>query len=77
MTAQTAETFLRAAAGILVGAVYGLMCVGPALIFAQVEGEGHFAHLLLALGISLIIQSAGLIAFGSIPVWVRTPLSAS
>ena len=44
---------------------------------AQVEGEGHFAQLILTLGISLIIQSAGLIAFGSILVSVRTPLSSS
>ena len=44
---------------------------------AQVEGEGHYAQLILTLGISLIIQSVGLIAFGSILVSVRTPLSAS
>ena len=44
---------------------------------AQVEGEGHFAQLILTLGISLILQSAGLIAFGSILVSVRTPLSSS
>jgi branched-chain amino acid transport system permease protein len=148
MTAQMVENFLQAAAaGLLVGAIYGLMCVGLALIFgvmrvinfaqgdfmmlgmyaayfffaalgvqllfgstlgpyiaavlagpvlfgagylvhkalvgrvsgtrAQVEGEGHFAQLILTLGISLIIQSAGLIAFGSILVSVRTPLSSS
>ncbi|MBO0765648.1 MAG: branched-chain amino acid ABC transporter permease, partial [Hyphomicrobiaceae bacterium] len=148
MSAQLVENFLQAAAaGLLVGAIYGLMCVGLALIFgvmrvinfaqgdfmmlgmyaayfffaaagvemlfgstvgpyiaavlagpmlfcagylvhkllvgrvsgtrAQVEGEGHFTQLILTLGISLIIQSAGLIAFGSILVSVRTPLSAS
>jgi branched-chain amino acid transport system permease protein len=44
---------------------------------AQVEGDGHFAQLILTLGISLIIQSAGLIAFGSILVSVRTPLSVT
>jgi len=34
MTAQMAENFLQAAAaGLLVGAIYGLMCVGLALIF--------------------------------------------
>ena len=44
---------------------------------AQVEGEGHYAQLILTLGIALIIQSAGLIAFGSILVSVRTPLSSS
>jgi branched-chain amino acid transport system permease protein len=148
MTAQVVENFLQALfAGLTVGSIYGLMCVGLALIFgvmrvinfaqgefmmlgmygafyiftglgvqtllgsfigpyvaallagpllfgagylvhrtliarvsgtrAQVEGEGHYAQLILTLGISLIVQSVGLIAFGSILVSVRTPLSAS
>ena len=148
MTPQAVENFLQAlTAGLMVGAIYGLMCVGLALIFgvmrvinfaqgdfmmlgmyaayyffaafgvqavfgallgpyiaavlagpvlfclgyivhktligrvsgtrAQVEGDGHFAQLILTLGISLIVQSAGLIAFGSILVSVRTPLSSS
>ena len=148
MTPQAVENFLQAlTAGLMVGTIYGLMCVGLALIFgvmrvinfaqgdfmmlgmyaayyffvalgvqaafgsllgpyvaavlagpvlfclgyvvhktligrvsgtrAQVEGEGHFAQLILTLGISLIVQSAGLIAFGSILVSVRTPLSSS
>ena len=34
MTAQMVENFLQAAAaGLLLGAIYGLMCVGLALIF--------------------------------------------
>jgi branched-chain amino acid transport system permease protein len=148
MTAQMVENFLQAMfAGLTVGSIYGLMCVGLALIFgvmrvinfaqgdfmmlgmyaayyvfaalgvqavfgsllgpyvaavlagpvlfcvgyavhtaligrvsgtrAQVEGDGHFAQLILTLGISLVVQSAGLIAFGSILVSVRTPLSSS
>ena len=148
MTPQAVENFLQAlTAGLMVGAIYGLMCVGLALIFgvmrvinfaqgdfmmlgmyaayyffvafgvqavfgallgpyiaavlagpalfclgyivhktligrvsgtrAQVEGDGHFAQLILTLGISLIVQSAGLIAFGYILVSVRTPLSSS
>ena len=148
MTAQMVENFLQAmVAGLTLGSIYGLMCVGLALIFgvmrvinfaqgdfmmlgmyaayyffaalgvqavfgsllgpyvaavlagpvlfcigylihkalvgrvsgtrAQVEGEGHFAQLILTLGISLVVQSAGLIAFGSILVSVRTPLSSS
>jgi branched-chain amino acid transport system permease protein len=148
MTAQVVENFLQALfAGLTVGAIYGLMCVGLALIFGvmrvinfaqgefmmlgmyaafyiftvfgvqtvlgsiigpyvaallagpvlactgyvvhkaligrvsgtrtQIEGEGHYAQLILTLGISLIVQSVGLIAFGSILVSVRTPLSSS
>jgi branched-chain amino acid transport system permease protein len=148
VTPQAVENFLQAlTAGLMVGTIYGLMCVGLALIFgvmrvinfaqgdfmmlgmyaayyffvalgvqaafgsllgpyvaavlagpvlfclgyivhktligrvsgthAQVEGDGHFAQLILTLGISLIVQSAGLIAFGSILVTVRTPLSSS
>jgi branched-chain amino acid transport system permease protein len=38
--------------------------------------EGHFGQLIVTLGISLILQNGGLIAFGSTPVTVRTPLSS-
>jgi len=148
MTAQLVENVLQAAgAGLLLGAIYGLMCVGLALIFgvmrvinfaqgdfmmlgmyaafyffaafgvqaafgstfgpyvaallagplvfaagyllhrtlvgrvsgtrAQAEGEGHYAQLILTLGIALILQNGGLIVFGSVLVSVRTPLSSS
>lgn len=120
------ENFLQAAtAGIVVGCIYGLMCVGLAIIFgvmrvvnfaqgeimmlggyaviylftgwgvfavgyllhryllsrvtgakgAGIEGEGHYAQLILTLGISLVLQNAGLIVFGSTPVTNQTPLS--
>jgi branched-chain amino acid transport system permease protein len=143
------ESFLQAlTAGILAGAIYGLMCVGLALIFGtmrvinfaqgdfmmlgmyaayfifatfgvqamfgstlgpflsvalaapflfafgyvihrvlisrvtgarttQLEGEGHYAQLILTLGIALILQNGGQIVFGSILVSIRTPLSSS
>jgi branched-chain amino acid transport system permease protein len=143
------ESFLQAlTAGILAGAIYGLMCVGLALIFgtmrvinfaqgdfmmlgmyaayfifatfgvqatfgstlgpflsvalaapflfafgyvihrvliskvtgvrtAGLEGEGHYAQLILTLGIALILQNGGQIVFGSILVSIRTPLSSS
>lgn len=141
------EIFLQAlVAGILVGAIYGLMCVGLGIIFGVMrvinfaqgeflmlgmyftfylavgfnilwflgpvagpyagallagpaffivgyalqrflisrvtginvvgtEGEGHYAQLILTLGIALILQNGGLILFGSTPRSVRTPLS--
>lgn len=144
-----AENFLQSLmAGLLLGAIYGLMCVGLAMIFgvmrvinfaqgdfmmlgmyaayylfvafgvqtvfgttfgpyvaaliagpvlfvfgyfihqtlisrvsgskiAQLEGEGHYAQLILTLGIALILQNLGQIVFGSIQVSVRTPLSSS
>ncbi len=144
-----AENFLQSLmAGILLGAIYGLMCVGLAMIFgvmrvinfaqgdfmmlgmyatyylfvafgiqaifgdflgpyiavaiaapvlfvvgyfihqtlisrvsgsktAQLDGEGHYAQLILTLGIALILQNLGQIVFGSIQVSVRTPLSSS
>jgi branched-chain amino acid transport system permease protein len=147
--AQPLENFLQAlAAGLSVGAIYGLMCVGLALIFgvmrvinfaqgdfmmlgmyvayyifialgvqfafgstfgpyiavilagpvlfivgyglhqllisrvtgtrtAALEGEGHYAQLVLTLGISLILQNGGQIVFGSILQSIRTPLSSS
>lgn len=143
------ESFLQAmTAGLLIGAVYGLMCVGLGLIFgvmrvinfahgdfmmlgmytafylftlcgiqatfgntigpfvsillagpilaafgytihgllisrvsgtrtAALEGEGHYAQLILTLGIALILQNGGLLAFGSVLASIRTPLSSS
>jgi branched-chain amino acid transport system permease protein len=44
---------------------------------AALEGEGHYAQLILTLGVALIIANGGLLLFGSTPVSVRTPLSSS
>lgn len=148
MTAQMVENILQAlTAGLLVGVLYGLMCVGLAFIFgimrvinfaqgdfmmlgmyaayylfvalgvqalfgsffgpylaallagpilfvfgwlvhqllvsrvvgtrAAVEAEGHFAQLILTLGIALVLHNGGMIVFGSILVSVQTPLSSS
>lgn len=41
------------------------------------EGEGHYAQLILTLGIALVLHNGGLIIFGSSPLTIRTPLSAS
>jgi branched-chain amino acid transport system permease protein len=43
---------------------------------AGTEGEGHYAQLILTLGVALVLQNGGLILFGSTPQSVRTPLSA-
>lgn len=148
MTVQAVENILQAlAAGLLIGAIYGLMCVGLALIFGvmrvinfaqgdfmmlgmyaafyffgafgiqaafgatfgpyiaailagplmflvgyfvhmtliarvtgtrtAVEAEGHFAQLILTLGVALILQNGGLIVFGSVLAGIQTPLSSS
>ena len=146
---QFFENVLQAlTAGLLLGAIYGLMCVGLALIFgvmrvinfaqgdfmmlgmytayyffvafgvnsifgdvvgpyvaafiagpilfvvgyvihqtlisrvsgtrtARLEGEGHYAQLILTLGIALILENASQIIFGSSVVSVQTPLSSS
>lgn len=39
------------------------------------EAEGHYAQLILTLGISLIISNGGLVVFGSVPVSISTPLA--
>ena len=44
---------------------------------ASAEAEGHYAQLILTLGISLILQNGGLILFSSEPRSIRTPLSSS
>ena len=54
----------------LVSRVTGVRAIGA-------EGEGHYAQLILTLGVSLVLQNGGLILFGSTPQSVRTPLSAS
>jgi branched-chain amino acid transport system permease protein len=142
------EQFLQAlTAGILVGCIYGLMCVGLGLIFGVMrvinfaqgdflmagmyvaffalawlaalpflgaaapflaallaapvlfaggwalhrlliarvtgtralgaEGDGHYAQLVLTLGIALVLENGALILFGATPRSIRTPLSAS
>jgi branched-chain amino acid transport system permease protein len=145
--AQHIENFLQLlAAGLLTGAIYGLMCVGLSVIFGvmrvinfaqgefmmlgmytalgaflflsqagfgdtapfiaallaaipvfllgvalhkllvsrvtglggtTLQGEGHYAQLILTLGISLILSNGGLVVFGSAPVSISTPLSSS
>jgi branched-chain amino acid transport system permease protein len=141
------ENFLQAlAAGLLTGAIYGLMCVGLSVVFgvmrvinfahgdfmmlgmyvafyafgtasglfgstagpfvaallagpviflagvlvhvalvSKVTGmrgsalvsEGHYAQLILTLGVALILQNGGLYVFGSAPVSIATPLASS
>ncbi len=149
MMPQLIENVLQAlVAGILAGAIYGLMCVGLGLIFGvmrvinfaqgdfmmlgmyaayylflsfgiqtlfgsiigpyvamvlsagllflfgyfihmllisrvtgqrslQLDGDGHFAQLILTLGIALVLQNGGLVVFGSVLASIRTPLSSS
>src|SRR5256886_12379218 len=43
---------------------------------SSLEGEGHYAQLILTLGIALILQNGGLLLFGSTPQLVRTPISS-
>jgi branched-chain amino acid transport system permease protein len=146
---QFLENFLQAlSAGLLTGAIYGLMCVGLSVIFgvmrvinfahgdfmmlgmyaayyafgalglraifganvapyvaallagpviflcgvithqflvSKVTGmrgsvlaaEGHYAQLILTLGIALILQNSGLYLFGSSPVSIATPLASN
>lgn len=146
--AQHVENFLQLlVAGLLTGAIYGLMCVGLSVIFgvmrvinfaqgelmmlgmyaalgvfsllepqtwlgnaapfaaalaagvpiallglvlhkllvsrvtgtggAALQAEGHYAQLILTLGISLILSNGGLVIFGSAPVSIATPLASS
>jgi len=39
------------------------------------EAEGHYAQIILTLGIALVLANGGLILFGSTPISVQTPLS--
>jgi len=44
---------------------------------ASLEGEGHYAQLILTLGLALILSNGGLLLFGSTPVSIKTSLSSS
>jgi branched-chain amino acid transport system permease protein len=54
----------------LVSRVTGVRALGA-------ESEGHYAQLILTLGVALVLQNGALILFGSTPQSVRTPLSSS
>jgi len=41
------------------------------------ESGGHYAQLILTLGVALVLQNGGLYLFGSAPVSIATPLSSS
>ena len=41
------------------------------------QSEGHYAQLILTLGIALILQNGGLYVFGSTPVSIATPLASN
>ena len=43
----------------------------------QLEAQGHYAQLVLTLGIALVLQNGGLFIFGSTPVSVANELSYS
>jgi branched-chain amino acid transport system permease protein len=43
---------------------------------ASFEGEGHYAQLILTLGLALILSNGGLLVFGSTPVSIKTSLSS-
>jgi branched-chain amino acid transport system permease protein len=44
---------------------------------SALSAEGHYAQLILTLGIALILQNGGLYLFGSAPVSIPTPLASS
>ena len=52
----------------LVGRVTGVAAAGT-------EADGHYAQIILTLGIALVLQNGGLILFGSLPLSIPTPMS--
>lgn len=44
---------------------------------ALLDGDGHYAQLILTLGIALVLQNGGMMLFGSVLTSIRTPLSSS
>jgi branched-chain amino acid transport system permease protein len=54
----------------------GLISRVTGIRVVSAEAEGHYAQLILTLGLSLVLQNGGLIVFGSMPQLVRTPLAS-
>jgi branched-chain amino acid transport system permease protein len=52
----------------LIGRVTGARVVSA-------EAEGHYAQIIMTLGVALVLANGGLILFGSLPLSVQTPLS--
>jgi branched-chain amino acid transport system permease protein len=44
---------------------------------STLQSEGHYAQLILTLGVALILQNGGLYLFGSTPVSISTPLASN
>jgi branched-chain amino acid transport system permease protein len=55
---------------VLISRVTGIRVAGT-------EGDGHYAQLILTLGVSLVLGNGGLIVFGATPQSIRTPLSST
>jgi len=55
---------------------FGLLRAVTGVRGATQEAAGHYAQLILTLGLSLILANGGLIVFGSAPAAVRTPLTS-
>lgn len=86
-----ATSLLGPVAGAYVGVVCAGIVLGIAgwftqrLLISHVSGarvadsdnEGHFAQLILTLGLSLVIANGAMILFGSSPQTVQTPLASS
>lgn len=90
-----AAAILQSVLGPLVGPFTAALMAGPVIFVlgwythlvllrpvtgvrgANVEAAGHYAQLILTLGISLIIANGGLILFGSSPEALRTPLTST
>ena len=88
-----ANFILQSALGPIVGPFVAALLAGPVIFClgrithatllravtgvrgATQEAAGHYAQLILTLGLSLILANGGLIAFGSTPAVVGTPLT--
>ncbi|HVY07899.1 MAG TPA: branched-chain amino acid ABC transporter permease [Burkholderiales bacterium] len=44
---------------------------------SALQSEGHYAQLILTLGVALVLQNGGLYVFGSTPVSIATPLASN
>ena len=79
VVAPFVAALLAGPAIFVVGVLLHRLVIGrvTGLSGAALDAEGHYAQLILTLGVALILSNGGLIAFGSAPVSIQTPLSSS
>jgi branched-chain amino acid transport system permease protein len=79
LIAPYVSALLAGPAVFLLGVVLHKLLISrvTGIVGAGLDSEGHYAQLILTLGLSLVLANGGLVVFGSAPVSISTPLSST